>query len=169
MIRVSYRISWDLQLRSLNVAGTTAPGCVRHASCKCRVTSLITRGRLHGAFKIRVLFATTTNMAFDLNKDWSISDVSSLLGSVEDDRSWRLEVTSDGLAQLNDMSTIPGAAYVAQLHCFFEICGPGDGFRGSGRGGRHEPLQKARSHFAGELPRAHRAKDAYGALGRGAA
>jgi hypothetical protein len=37
-------------------------------------------------------------MAFDLKKDWSTADVSSLLGSVEDDRSWRLEVTNDGLA-----------------------------------------------------------------------
>jgi len=70
---------------------------------------------------ILVLYVTETNMAFDLKKDWSTADVSSLLGSVEDDRSWRLEVTNDGLAQLNDLSTIPDAAYEERLHCFFEI------------------------------------------------
>jgi hypothetical protein len=37
-------------------------------------------------------------MAFDLKKDWSTADVSSLLGSVEDDRSWRLEVNRPGFA-----------------------------------------------------------------------
>jgi hypothetical protein len=37
-------------------------------------------------------------MAIDLKKDWSAEDVSTLLASVEDDRSWRLEVTGDGVA-----------------------------------------------------------------------
>ena len=71
-------------------------------------------------------------MAFDLKKDWSTADVSSLLGSVEDDRSWRLEVTNDGLAQLNDLSTIPDAAYEERLHCFFEIWDQGTDFVGPG-------------------------------------
>jgi hypothetical protein len=71
-------------------------------------------------------------MAFDLKKDWSTADVCSLLGSVEDDRSWRLEVTDDGLAQLNDMSTIPDDAYEDRLHCFFEIWDRGTDFVGPG-------------------------------------
>ena len=79
-----------------------------------------------------VLYVTETNMAFDLKKDWSTADVSSLLGSVEDDRSWRLEVTNDGLAQLNDLSTVPDAAYEERLHCFFEIWDQGTDFVGSG-------------------------------------
>lgn len=71
-------------------------------------------------------------MTFDLKKDWSFADVSTLLGSVEDDRSWRLEVTSEGLAQLTDMTTIPDAAYEEQLHCFFEIWDQGTDFVGPG-------------------------------------
>jgi hypothetical protein len=69
-------------------------------------------------------------MAFDLKNNWSTSDVSTLLGSVEDDRSWRLEVTADGIAQLNDMSTTPDAAYEDKLHCFFEIWDQGTDFVG---------------------------------------
>lgn len=71
-------------------------------------------------------------MALDLKKDWSSSDVSVLLASVEDDRPWRLEVTADGLAQLNELSIIPDATYEESLHCFFEIWEPGTDFVGAG-------------------------------------
>ena len=71
-------------------------------------------------------------MAIDLKKDWSGADVSALLASVEDDRSWRLEVSPDGIAQLNDMSTVPDTAHEDALHCFFEIWDQGTDFVGAG-------------------------------------
>ncbi len=71
-------------------------------------------------------------MNIDLNKEWSAGDVSALLASVEDDRSWRLEVTADGTAKLNDMSTVPDGAYEDALHCFFEIWDQGTDFVGPG-------------------------------------
>jgi hypothetical protein len=69
-------------------------------------------------------------MAIDLKKDWSAEDVSSLLASVEDDRSWRLEATGDGVAQLSDFSNVPDPAYENSLHCFFEIWDRGTDFVG---------------------------------------
>lgn len=74
----------------------------------------------------------TVGMAIDLSKEWSAADVSSLLASVEDDRSWRLEVGADGIARLNDLSTVPEAAHEAALHCFFEIWDQGTDFVGPG-------------------------------------
>jgi hypothetical protein len=71
-------------------------------------------------------------MAIDLNKPWTSADVSTLLGSVEDDRSWRLEVSANGIAQLNDLTTVPSEAHEAALHCFFEIWDQGTDFVGPG-------------------------------------
>jgi hypothetical protein len=71
-------------------------------------------------------------MPIDLKTEWTAADVSTLLASVQDDRSWRLEVTGDGVAKLNDMSTTPDAAYEDALHCFFEIWDQGTDFVGPG-------------------------------------
>ncbi len=71
-------------------------------------------------------------MAIDLKNDWSTADVSTLLASVEDDRSWRLEVTPDGVAALNDLSVAPPAGYDENLHCYFEIWDQGTDFVGKG-------------------------------------
>jgi hypothetical protein len=71
-------------------------------------------------------------MEFDLKQEWSSAEVSTLLGSVEDDRSWRLEVTANGLARLSDLSTVPDPAEEASLHCFFEIWHQGTDFVGPG-------------------------------------
>ena len=71
-------------------------------------------------------------MAIDLAKNWSAADISKLLASVEDDRSWRLEVTADGVAQLNDLSTVPAQSYDESLHCSFEIWDQGTDFVGPG-------------------------------------
>jgi hypothetical protein len=79
-----------------------------------------------------VVFATGKNMSFDLNGDWSSAEVSELLGSVEDDRSWRLEVTKEGLAKLTDLTVVPDQAYEDSLHCFFEIWDAGTDFVGPG-------------------------------------
>ncbi|MFA5952160.1 MAG: hypothetical protein WC807_17970 [Hyphomicrobium sp.] len=69
-------------------------------------------------------------MAIDLKKEWSATDVSMLLASVDDDRSWRLEVTADGVAGLHDLSTPPTGDYEQQLHCYFEIWEQGTDFVG---------------------------------------
>jgi hypothetical protein len=71
-------------------------------------------------------------MSIDLKSDWSEADVSALLASVEDDRSWRLEVSSDGIALLNDMGATPDQAYEDSLHCCFEIWDEGTDFVGPG-------------------------------------
>lgn len=71
-------------------------------------------------------------MTFDLKGEWTAADVSSLLASVEDDRSWRLEVTADGIVQLNDLTTVPAAAYEDKLHCCFEVWDQGTDFVGPG-------------------------------------
>ncbi len=71
-------------------------------------------------------------MAMDLKGEWSAASVSALLASVEDDRSWRLEVSGDGIARLNDLTQTPDAAYEESLHCFFEIWDQGTDFVGPG-------------------------------------
>ena len=71
-------------------------------------------------------------MAIDLKNEWSGADVSALLASVQDGRSWRLEVSADGIVKLNDMSTVPDGAYEDALHCFFEIWDQGTDFVGPG-------------------------------------
>jgi hypothetical protein len=78
------------------------------------------------------VFTTRIGMAIDLKKEWSAAGVSALLASVEDDRGWRLEVNADGIAQLNDMSTVPDPAHEDALHGFFEIWDQGTDFVGSG-------------------------------------
>jgi hypothetical protein len=73
-----------------------------------------------------------TAMAFDLKGEWSADDVKALLASVEDDRSWRLEVTAQGMAQLTDLTTLPDAAYEDALHACFEIWECGTDYVGPG-------------------------------------
>lgn len=60
-------------------------------------------------------------MAIDLKAQWTTADVGTLLGSVEDDRCWRVEVNGDGIAQLNDLTEVPDAADEEALHCFVEL------------------------------------------------
>ena len=74
-------------------------------------------------------------MMIDLTKEWSAADVSRLLGSVADDRSWRLEVSGEGMATLNDLTTVPEQAHEDALHCFFEIWDEGTDFVGPGAAG----------------------------------
>ena len=81
-------------------------------------------------------------MAIDLKKDWTVGDVSTLLASVADDRSWRLEVSADGIASLHDLSVVPDAAYEEALHCFFEIWDQGTDFVGPGAAGDQNLCKK---------------------------
>ena len=103
-------------------------------------------------------------MAFDLKKDWSTADVSSLLGSVEDYRSWRLEVTNDALAQRTILSTIPDAAYEERLHCYFEIWDQGTDFVGPGAASDLSLCKKI-DVFCGRITLNSQAQNVIGALG----
>jgi hypothetical protein len=108
-----------------------AQAAARHTSCKYRVSDG-SRARRWGESNNNVVFVTGMGMAIDLKSDWTAADVSALLASVEDDRTWRLEVSADGLARLNDLSTVPSAAHEEALHCFFEIWDQGTDFVGPG-------------------------------------
>lgn len=103
-------------------------------------------------------------MAIDLKREWSTADVSTLLASVEDDRNWRLEVSSDGIASLHDLSIVPDAAYEEALHCFFEIWDQGTDFVGPGGRRRQEPVQEDRGAPSRELSHAPGSANAFGAL-----
>lgn len=60
-------------------------------------------------------------MAVDLKGDWTDADIAKLIGSVVDDRDWRLEVSTDGIASLVDKTAHPtDDAYDNTLHCFLE-------------------------------------------------
>lgn len=74
-------------------------------------------------------------MSFDLKQEWGDADVSALLGSVIDDRDWRLEVDREGIASLHDMTVPTGAEYDATLHCFLEIWNQGTDFVGPSAAG----------------------------------
>jgi len=108
-----------------------AQASARHASCKYRVNEVL-RAACGAVSDSNVVFTTGIGMAIDLKSDWTAADVSALLASVEDDRSWRLEVSADGIAGLHDLSTVPDVAYEDALHCFFEIWDQGTDFVGPG-------------------------------------
>jgi hypothetical protein len=70
-------------------------------------------------------------MVLDLKADWADADLAKLIGSVKDDRDWRLEVSKDGIASLEDKTANPtGEDYDDTLHCFFEIWSQGTDFVG---------------------------------------
>lgn len=60
---------------------------------------------------------------------WGRADVARLLGSVRDDRNWRLEVSQAGEAFLTDVSE-SAAVNRGALHCRFEIWCRGNGYVG---------------------------------------
>ncbi len=70
-------------------------------------------------------------MSVDLKGNWTDADIAALIGSVTDDRDWRLEVGADGVAQLSDKTANPtGANYDETLHCFLETWMQGTDFVG---------------------------------------
>jgi hypothetical protein len=72
-----------------------------------------------------------TTMPVDLKGNWTDADIATLIGSVTDDRDWRLEVDADGLAHLSDKTANPtGADYDETLHCFLETWMQGTDFVG---------------------------------------
>lgn len=75
-------------------------------------------------------------MSLDLKTDWTDADLATLIGSVIDDRDWRLEVNADGVASLSDKTANPtGADYDETLHCFFETWMAGTDFVGPSAAG----------------------------------
>ncbi|QRG07131.1 hypothetical protein EZH22_01390 [Xanthobacter dioxanivorans] len=75
-------------------------------------------------------------MALDLKGDWTDADLAGLIGSVVDDRDWRLEVSKDGIATLADKTANPtGADYDEGLHCHFETWMSGTDFVGPSAAG----------------------------------
>jgi hypothetical protein len=97
-------------------------------------------------------------MAFDLKGDWSAADVSALLASVADDRSWRLEVSGEGVAALNDLTVIPAAGYEDGLHCYFEIWECGTDYVGPGAAGDKALVNKIESVLRANYPQLQGAK-----------
>jgi hypothetical protein len=67
----------------------------------------------------------------DLKSEWTDAQLAQILASVEDDRDWRLEVTTDGVASLADKTANPtGDDYDAALYCYFETWMQGSDFVG---------------------------------------
>jgi hypothetical protein len=82
-------------------------------------------------------------MAVDLKSDWTDADIAKLIGSVNDDRDWRLEVSAEGVASLADKTAHPtDAAYDDQLHCFLETWMQGTDFVGPSAAGDKELVGK---------------------------
>ncbi len=77
-----------------------------------------------------------TVMPVDLKGNWTDADIAKLIGSVTDDRDWRLEVDADGIANLSDKTANPtGAEYDETLHCFLETWMQGTDFVGPSAAG----------------------------------
>jgi len=72
-------------------------------------------------------------MQLDLKGDWTDADLAKLIASVNDDRDWRLEISADGIATLQDKTANPtGADYDETLHGYFETWMQGTDFVGPG-------------------------------------
>ena len=82
-------------------------------------------------------------MPVDLKNEWTDADLAKLIGSVTDDRDWRLEVSADGVADLADKTAHPtGADYDETLHCFLETWMQGTDFVGPSAAGDKELVGK---------------------------
>lgn len=78
----------------------------------------------------------TTIMPVDLTGSWTDADIAALIGSVNDDRDWRLEVSAVGVADLSDKTANPtDALYDETLHCFLETWMEGTDFVGASAAG----------------------------------
>jgi hypothetical protein len=85
----------------------------------------------------------------DLKTDWTDAQLAQILGAVEDDRDWRLEVSADGVASLADKTANPtGADYDETLHCYFETWMQGSDFVG--------PSAASDKTFVGKIAKALR-------------
>jgi hypothetical protein len=104
-------------------------------------------------------------MTLDLKGEWSDADIAKLIGSVKDDRDWRLEVSADGIASLQDKTASPtGVDYDETLHCFLETWSQGTDFVGSSAAGDKELVGKIAKALRENYPTVKKEKFIYVAL-----
>ncbi|WOJ89030.1 hypothetical protein RZS28_14630 [Methylocapsa polymorpha] len=104
-------------------------------------------------------------MALDLKGDWSEADLAKLIASVKDDRDWRLEVSKEGVASLQDKTANPtGADYDEGLHCYLETWSQGTDFVGSSAAGDKELVGKIAKALRENYPNLKKDKFVYVAL-----
>jgi hypothetical protein len=93
-------------------------------------------------------------MALDLKTNWTDADLAALIGSVVDDRDWRLEVSQDGVAILADKTANPtGDDYDAGLHCHFETWMAGTDFVGPSAAGDKTLVGKLANALRANYPK----------------
>lgn len=113
----------------------------------------------------RSLERRMNDMTLDLKGEWSDADLAKLIGSVKDDRDWRLEVSKDGVASLQDKTANPtGADYDETLHCFLETWSQGTDFVGSSAAGDKELVGKIGKALRENYPNLKKDKFVYVAL-----
>lgn len=104
-------------------------------------------------------------MPLDLKGDWTDADLAKLIGSVTDDRDWRLEVSADGVADLSDKTANPtGADYDETLHCFLETWMQGTDFVGPSAAGDKDLVGKIANALRANYPVVKGEKFVYVAL-----
>ncbi len=104
-------------------------------------------------------------MALDLKTDWTNAELAALIGSVVDDRDWRLEVSQDGIATLADKTANPtGADYDEGLHGFFETWMAGTDFVGPSAAGDKDLIGKIAAALRANYPALKADKFIYVAL-----
>jgi len=93
-------------------------------------------------------------MVLHLETDWTDADLAVFIGSVVDDRDWRLEVSRDGVASLADKTADPtGADYDEGLHCYFETWMTGTDFVGPSAAGDKTLMGKLASALRANYPK----------------
>jgi hypothetical protein len=104
-------------------------------------------------------------MSLDLKGEWSDADLAKMIGSVKDDRDWRLEVDANGIASFHDMTANPtGADYDATLHCYLETWSQGTDFVGPGAAGDKDLVGKVAKALRANYPTLKGEKFLYVAL-----
>ena len=98
-------------------------------------------------------------MSLDLKSEWTDADLAKVLGSVKDNKDWRLEVNADGVAFLHDMASAPGADYDNSLHCYFETWMQGTDFVGPSAASDKEHVGKIAKALRENYPELKSTKD----------
>jgi hypothetical protein len=138
-------------------------GCT--ATHKVHMSCQQTRFKSYATGLARPFTETVKDMVLDLKGDWSEADVAKLIGSVTDDRDWRLEVSKDGIASLQDKTSDPtGEDYDETLHCFLETWSQGTDFVGPSAAGDKELIGKITKALRDNYPNLKKDKFVYVAL-----
>jgi len=93
-------------------------------------------------------------MSLDLKGEISDADVAALIGSVKDDRDWRLEIDQNGIASFHDMTANPtGDDYDQTLHGYFETWSQGTDFVGKSAAGDKDLVGKVAKALRENYPK----------------